>query len=53
MKKNRALIVPFALWAFVFIVVPLLMIVWYGVTVDETIPYTEVVMEDGSTAFQL
>ena len=53
MKKNRALIVPFALWAFIFIVVPLLMIVWYGVTVEETIPYTEVALEDGSTAFQL
>ena len=53
MKKNRALIVPFALWAFIFIVVPLLMIVWYGVTVEETIPYTEVALEDGSTAFQM
>ena len=53
MKKNRALIVPFALWAFIFIVVPLLMIVWYGVTVEETIPYTEVALEDGSTAFRL
>ena len=53
MKKNRALLAPFALWAFIFIVVPLLMIVWYGVTVEETIPYTEVVMEDGSTAFLL
>ncbi|MGN0760211.1 MAG: ABC transporter permease [Candidatus Ventricola sp.] len=53
MKKNRALIVPFALWAFIFIVVPLLMIVWYGVTVEESIPYTEVVLEDGATYFQL
>ena len=53
MKKNRALLVPFVLWAFVFIVVPLLMIVWYGVTVEETTPYTEVVKEDGSTAFLL
>ena len=53
MKKNRALIVPFALWAFIFIVVPLLMIVWYGVTVEESIPYTEVVLDDGATYFQL
>ena len=51
--RNKALTVPFVLWAMIFIVVPLLMIVWYGVTVDETIPYTEVVMEDGSTAFEL
>ena len=49
MKKNRALIVPFALWAFIFIVVPLLMIVWYGVTVEESIPYTEVGLDDGAT----
>ena len=33
MKKNKALLVPFVLWAAIFIVVPLLMIVWYGVTV--------------------
>ena len=53
MKKNRALLAPFALWAFIFIVVPLLMIVWYGVTVEESIPYTEVALEDGTAAFQL
>ena len=53
MRKHRALAVPFALWAFIFIVVPLLMIGWYGITVEESIPYTEVTMEDGSTAFEL
>ena len=51
--KNRALTVPFVLWAMIFIVVPLIMIVWYGVTVEESIPYAEVVMEDGTTAFAL
>ena len=34
MGKNKALVVPFALWAVIFIVVPLCLIVWYGVTVD-------------------
>ncbi|MGN0996394.1 MAG: ABC transporter permease [Candidatus Ventricola sp.] len=53
MKKNRALMVPFVLWAMIFIVVPLIMIVWYGVTVEETPAYTEVVLEDGQAAFQL
>ncbi len=53
MRKNRALLVPFALWAVIFIVVPLCMIVWYGVTVEEPIPYTEEVTEDGTTAFRL
>jgi len=53
MKKNKALAVPFALWAVIFIVVPLVMIVYYGVTVEEPIPYTEIVQADGSTAYQL
>ena len=53
MKKNKALLVPFVLWAAIFIVVPLLLIVWYGVTVEESIPYTEIVLEDGTAAFEL
>ena len=53
MKKNRALLAPFVLWAAIFIVVPLALIVWYGVTVEETPAYTEIVLEDGSAAFQL
>ena len=51
--RNKALTVPFVLWAMIFIVVPLIMIVWYGVTVEESIPYAEVVLEDGTTAFEL
>ena len=42
-KKNRALLVPFVLWAAIFIVLPLLMIVYYGVTVEVTPPYEEIV----------
>ena len=53
MKRNKALAVPFMLWAAIFIVVPLVMIVWYGVTVEESIPYTEIVQADGTTAFEL
>ena len=53
MKKNRALLAPFVLWAAIFIVVPLALIVWYGVTVEETPAYTEIVLEDGSAAFRL
>ncbi|MDO5378517.1 MAG: ABC transporter permease [Clostridia bacterium] len=53
MRKNRALLVPFALWAAIFIIVPLCMIVWYGITVEESIPYTEITQADGSTAFEL
>ena len=36
MKKNKALAVSFVLWAVLFIAVPLAMVVWYGVTVEET-----------------
>ena len=53
MKKNRALAVPFMLWALIFIIVPLVMIVWYGVTVEEPIPYTELVQPDGSVIYEL
>ncbi len=53
MKKNKALAVPFALWAAIFIIVPLLMILWYGVTTEQSIPYAEITLEDGGTAFEL
>jgi len=53
MKKNKALALPFMLWAVIFIVLPLVMVVWYGVTVEETIPYQEIVQADGSVVYQL
>ena len=53
MMRSKALTVPFVLWAMIFIVVPLVMIVWYGVTVEEPVPYTEIVMEDGSVIYEL
>ena len=53
MMRNKALTAPCVLWAMIFIVVPLVMIVWYGVTVEEPIPYTEIVMEDGSVIYEL
>ena len=53
MKKNKALVVPFALWAVLFIVVPLVMVVWYGVTVEQTPVYTEIAGDNGQIVFQL
>jgi len=53
MMKNKALTVPFVLWAMIFIVVPLVMIVWYGVTIEEPIPYTEHIQTDGSVIYEL
>ncbi|MED9821807.1 MAG: ABC transporter permease [Christensenellales bacterium] len=51
--KNKALTVPFVLWAVIFVLVPLAMIVWYGVTIEEPIPYTEIALEDGSVVYEL
>ena len=53
MRKNKALAVPFVLWAVLFIAVPLAMVVWYGVTVEETPAYVEVAGDNGQTLFQL
>ena len=53
MKRNKTLIVPFALWAVLFILLPLALIVWYGVTVEEPVPYTEIALDDGSVAYRL
>ena len=53
MKKNKALVVPFVLWAVLFIVVPLVMVVWYGVTVEQTPAYTEIAGDNGQIVFQL
>ena len=53
MKKNKALAVPFVLWAVLFIAVPLAMVVWYGVTVEETPAYVEAAGDNGQTLFQL
>ena len=41
MKKNKALAVPFVLWAILFIAVPLVMVVWYGVTVRKPRPMSK------------
>ncbi|MEI3405809.1 MAG: hypothetical protein V8Q79_04330 [Christensenellales bacterium] len=53
MKKNKALVAPFVLWAVLFIVVPLVMVVWYGVTVEQTPVYTEIAGDNGQIVFQL
>ena len=53
MKKNKALAAPFVLWAAIFIVLPLLLVVWYGVTVEESVHFEEVIQADGSTAYRL
>ena len=47
------MILPFALWAIIFIVLPLLLIVWYGITIEVPVEYTEITLENGETAYQL
>ena len=52
-KAMRSLpLVPFLLWLGIFILVPLGLVVYYGVTVDEPIPYTEVTLPSGEVAYQ-
>ena len=53
MKRNRALLIPFTLWAVIFIVVPLILIVWYGITVEEPVPYEVITQADGSVIYRL
>ena len=53
MRKNRTLAVPFTLWAVFFIAVPLLLVVWYGVTVEVPVAYEEIRTSDGAVAYQL
>ncbi|MBQ8095005.1 MAG: ABC transporter permease [Clostridia bacterium] len=47
------MVLPFALWAIIFILVPLGLIAWYGITVEEPVAYTEITLEDGTPAFRL
>ena len=53
MKHNRTLIVPFTLWALFFILVPLLLVVWYGVTVETPVPYETLELADGTVRYRL
>lgn len=53
MKHNHRLIIPFALWAMIFILAPLALIFWYGITVEESVPYDEITLQDGSVAYRL
>ena len=53
MKHKNLMSLPFTLWAVIFIVLPLCLIVWYGVTLEVPVEYTQITLEDGSTAYKL
>ena len=53
MKHKSLMSLPFTLWAIIFIVLPLCLIVWYGVTVEIPVEYTQITLEDGTAAYQL
>ncbi len=44
---------PFMLWLGIFILIPLGLVVYYGITVEEPAPYVEVTLEDGTAGYQL
>jgi spermidine/putrescine transport system permease protein len=47
------LLLPFGLWLVIFILIPLGLVVYYGVTVETPAPYTEIELDDGSVAYRL
>ncbi len=51
--RKNALLFPFMVWLLLFILVPLGLIVYYGVTVETPIPYEEAVQPDGSVLYRL
>lgn len=51
--RNTFLTMPFVLWLGIFILIPLGLVVYYGVTVEEPVAYTEVMQADGSVAYEL
>ena len=51
--RKNVLLFPFMVWLLLFILVPLGLIVYYGVTVETPIPYEEAVQPDGSVLYRL
>ncbi len=51
--RKQGLLLPFVVWLGLFILVPLALVVYYGVTVEEPIPYTEVELAEGGVGYQL
>ncbi|MDR3051418.1 MAG: ABC transporter permease [Oscillospiraceae bacterium] len=51
--RAKAMLLPFLLWLALFILVPLGLVVYYGVTVEEPIPYEEIMRADGSVHYRL
>jgi len=47
------LLLPFGLWLVIFILIPLGLVVYYGVTVETPVPYAEIELADGTVAYQL
>lgn len=50
---RKIMLLPFLLWLALFVLVPLGLVVYYGLTVDVPVSYTQVTLEDGTTAYQL
>ncbi len=50
---RKITLLPFLLWLGIFILIPLGLVVYYGVTIETPVPYTEEEQADGSYAFQL
>lgn len=51
--RKHGLLVPFSLWLIVFILLPLGLILYYGMTVETPIPYETVEAADGTLSYVL
>ncbi|MCL2544314.1 MAG: ABC transporter permease, partial [Clostridia bacterium] len=51
--RSRGLLLPFGLWLAIFILIPLGLVVYYGLTVETPVPYTQIERADGSPAYRL
>lgn len=51
--RKHGLLLPFGIWLILFILLPLCLIFYYGLTVETSVPYETVLQEDGSALYVL
>ena len=51
--RRHGLLLPFSVWLILFILLPLGLVFYYGVTVDEPIPYETIENADGTVQYRL
>ncbi len=49
--RGKAMLAPFVVWMAIFILVPLGLVMYYGITVEQPVPYTETTLDDGTMGY--